>query len=465
VSSSQGNIELYTNSYLKVVGYRRTYLSTQVDDVHLKTMIYNLNVTYRSTPGDMQAHATWQQSLNSRLPPGSNYTMELAHNGDYDIENALLVTNWDSTCQPGGAVYPTYLPDPPLEFQKPLGSGVDNWPATPTNYTWSLDCALADPLANWFSISENRDNFMHLSHTFTHENLDNSTYNDTYKEISFNIAWMQQIGIWDAKYFSPNGLVPPAITGLQNGDAIQAWVDNNITYAVGDNSRPPLLNSQNEYWPFITMMSTNGYDGFPVIPRWPLPIYFNCDFPNCTLSEWINTSGGSGSFNDLLTFARQTGTGYLLRLHHDPFMFHQANLRQTDQPTSTIGSQTGQFSLLMTWVETVVQEFTRLVNWTVLTLKHDDLGDLFMARMTRDSCGYNLAYTLSADGTSIVEVTVTSHGNTCTVPIPITFPVNATTLSTGTWTEYVGNDPAVTWVTMQGEPVVFNLTIPIAIVG
>lgn len=57
-------------------------------------------------------------------------------------------------------------------------------------------------------------------------------------------------------------------------------------------------------------------------------IYYNCDFADCTLKEWIDTSGGSGDFDNLLRDARQTNVRYLLGLHPDPYMFHQANLRQ-----------------------------------------------------------------------------------------------------------------------------------------
>jgi hypothetical protein len=89
-------------------------------------------------------------------------------------------------------------------------------------------------------------------------------------------------------------------------------------------------------------------------------IYYNCDTPNCTLSEWINTSGGSGDFTTLLNDARATNVRHLLGLHQDAFMFHQANMRSSDMPSITVGSQTGKFSLLQIWIETVLQEFTRL---------------------------------------------------------------------------------------------------------
>ena len=47
-------------------------------------------------------------------------------------------------------------------------------------------------------------------------------------------------------------------------------------------------------------------------------IYYNCDTAACTLAEWINTSGGSGDFNNLLKNARETNTRYLLGLQPDP---------------------------------------------------------------------------------------------------------------------------------------------------
>jgi hypothetical protein len=55
-------------------------------------------------------------------------------------------------------------------------------------------------------------------------------------------------------------------------------------------------------------------------------------------------------------------------------MFHQANLRQTDVTPIAINGVTSKLSLIEMWVETVVQEFTRLVNWPIISLKHDDVS-------------------------------------------------------------------------------------------
>jgi hypothetical protein len=155
---------------------------------------------------------------------------------------------------------------------------------------------------------------------------------------------------------------------------------------------------------------------------------------------------------------------HLLGLHHDAFMFHQANMRASDMPTVTIGSQTGKFGLLQQWVETVLQEMTRLTTWPIITIKHDDAAVQFTNRMARDKCAPNLAYIYSADGKSITGVTVTATGNTCSVQIPVTFPGPATSSSTvGVTREKVGSDPLTIWIKLSGAPVTYTLTTPISV--
>jgi len=100
-----------------------------------------------------------------------------------------------------------------------------------------------DALKNWFATAANKNAFAHLSHTFTHEDQNNATYFDVSREIVWNQRWLSQVGLATADRFSPKGIVPPAITGLRNGDALRAWKDNGITNAVGDNTRPTLLNT------------------------------------------------------------------------------------------------------------------------------------------------------------------------------------------------------------------------------
>ena len=85
-------------------------------------------------------------------------------------------------------------------------------------------------------------------------------------------------------------------------------------------------------------------------------------------------------------------------------MFHQANMRTTNMDTVQVGDQTGQFSLIQIWVEAITQELGRLcvflfhpdsrnslfsvankgfrTSWPILSLKHDDIAQLFLDRMT-----------------------------------------------------------------------------------
>lgn len=209
--------------------------------MHLETELYSpAGTTFRIRTTDLETHRSWQSDINSRLPPGSNYFVEIGHNGNGDIDAATVMPSSESVCVPDYPVFFDTPPLPPLEFQKPLGTGTDLWPTEFTEYPWSLECAELDDIATWFM--NNPDVFAAVSHTFTHEVLNNATYHDASREISFNIAWLQQIGLWGGARFSPTGLIPPGITGLRNGDAIQAWMDNGIRYVVGDNTRPVLRN-------------------------------------------------------------------------------------------------------------------------------------------------------------------------------------------------------------------------------
>ncbi|PYI19710.1 hypothetical protein BO86DRAFT_397656 [Aspergillus japonicus CBS 114.51] len=442
-------------------GYRRVNLNTQIDDMFLETDIYYPNgTTFRITPDDLTGITNWVPTINAKMNAGSSYYVEVGHNGNGNIESAANTgdAGWDA-CN-GGAIEYDSPPDTPLEFQKPLGTGTNLWPSTPTTYDWTTTCTKLDALLNWWTTSSNLNSWGHISHTFTHEEQNNSTYSDVFKEISFNQAWLKQVGIDAAAHFTSNGIIPPAITGLHNGDALQAWWDNGITNCVGDNTRSVLLNSENAMWPLFTTVAANGFAGMQVNPRWATRIYYNCDTPACTVQEWIDTSAGSGDFSTLLATEETDTMRHLFGLYHDPYMFHQANLRNADVDPITINGVSAQYSIFQAWVETVVQEFVRLVDWPIVTLKHQDMSAGFLARFNRDKCGYALSYAIA--NKQITAVTVSATGNTCSEPVPVTFPV-APTSTQGFTTEQVGSDPLTVWVKLSGSPVTFTLSTPIAL--
>jgi hypothetical protein len=229
----------------------------------------------------------------------------------------------------------------------------------------------SDKLLGWWQ--ENKNEYAHISHTFTHLRQDNVTYFDASREITFNQAWLSHVGISSATAFASNGIIPAAITGLHNGDALQAWRDYGIANCVGDNSRPALRNQQNPMWPYFTSVSSDGFEGMQVNPRWPTRLYFDCDSPSCTVQQWVDRFSGNGSFNDLLAAEKESTMRHLFGLYHDSYMFHQANLRNADADIITVGDHTGQYSIFQAWVNTMVQELVRLMTWPIVTTTHEQV--------------------------------------------------------------------------------------------
>ncbi|KAH8686270.1 hypothetical protein BGZ61DRAFT_533827 [Ilyonectria robusta] len=447
------------------LGKRKTHLSCQIDDVQIATELYYPTGLddFKIQIADLEAHVTWQNSIVSRMPSGSVFWLELAHNGNGDIITSTL-KDQSGTCDPEDAVYYDSPNATALEFQKELGTGTDLWPTGYETYSWSKACSGMDSFSSWFTKTDNLNQFAHLSHTFSHMSLNNATYHDTSREIKFNQAWMKQLGIDQATLFSAHGLVPPAITGLHNGDAIKAWMDNGIVNVVGDNTRPLLRNPNNPYWPLTSTVAANGYDGLTIVPRFSTAIYFNCHTMECTLNEWIATSAGKGTYFDLLASSKASTIRNLLALQSDPYMFHQANMHQTTVSSITIGTQSGQMSLVMSWTETMVQEMMRLTNWPMQSLKHDDIAQYFLDRQALDNCNPKLSYSFSGDGTKLKAVTVTADGNSCSVPVPVTIPSGSVSASGGSIkSDVVGSEPPIQWVTLSGSPVTLSLSSPISI--
>ncbi|KAK2629472.1 hypothetical protein QTJ16_000292 [Diplocarpon rosae] len=459
------------------VGFRRVYFSTQVDDMFLSSDLYFPNNTeYRIGTADLDDHVKWTKDINSRLPNGSLYFIEVGHNGNGNIQ-AAVVNDTTEICQPDEAIAWDEN-STALEFQKPLGTGTNLWPPTPETYVWSVACTKLDALNVWWTNPANRDVFSHVSHTFSHLSLNNATYEDVYKEVTFNQAWLKQTGLTEAKRFSSKGLIPPAITGMHNGDALRAFSDAGLSNTIGDNTRPVLMNPDHVHWPLITTVEGNGFAGFQITPRWGTTIYYNCDLPECTVNEWIQTSAGVGDIYDLLADAKIVNSNHLLRLRHDPFMFHQANMRSADANETVVNGVSAKWSLLQMWTETVTQELARLVSWPLITLKQDDIADSFADRMALDKCVRKLQWIYSGSNTTssgsnttmsganstkaITGVTVSTANNTCSSEVPLTLP-GPVVSTKGARSEQLGSDPLTLWVTLAGSPVTFTLSTPIPV--
>lgn len=446
-------------------GYRRVYFQQQVDDVYLSTMPSataegNDFSRTRIVPADLDAHAYWSIDLLNRMNKGSTYQLELGFNGN---GNAQAAYDNDTTakCEPPIARNdPGYLGG--LEFQKALGTGTNQWP-NGSYYGWTQTCLKKDNLGSYFATAAKMNAFSWVSHTFSHENLDNSTYSDTLLEMQYNQYFASTMGINKAKSWSPKGLIPPAITGLHNGDALHAMSVAGLTNLVGDNSRPVLRNPTNLHWPLITSVASNGFAGMQVTPRWPTYIFFDASDIAEDVQEWQWLVGGtSTTIYDLLWNEGVTNTNYLLSLYQDPYMFHQINLRQSDLSPVTVNGVTAKLSLLQMWTETVVQKFTSLVNWPMLSLSHDKMATAFANRMARDQCSVNYKnfYTKG----KLAGVTVSPNAQ-CPTYVPVTLPGPVTSTQFVIKTEQIGNDPYTYWIDFSywTVPVVLTLKTPISL--
>jgi len=144
-------------------------------------------------------------------------------------------------------------------------------------------------------------------------------------------------------------------------------------------------------------------------------------------------------------------------------MFHQANLRVTDVSPVTINGVTQSWSLLQMWVETIVTEFTSLTMWPLLSLKEDDIFQIFVDRVTRDGCNAKIRLIYASDKKSITGFEVSSSTNSCPVPVPVSVPGGIAGLGSGDTTEQIGSDPLTIWVSLTGTVKSYSLSSPISV--
>ncbi|KAJ3205308.1 hypothetical protein HDU67_008926, partial [Dinochytrium kinnereticum] len=432
-------------------GFRRIYATAQIDDFFLKTDGLNENgafVKYRTSTADMGGIISWQRSFATRLPPGSNFKLELAFNGNGVMEFiSARFPNYYINIDPD-------LTDAPLDWVKPPGTGMTVWPVNPFR-DWLPTALNTDPLFRYFANSTRVNQFFWCSHTFTHQLLNNNSYSDTVNEIQFNnqFASSRYLNIPSSAY-SPNSMVTTGISGLFNVDAMRGLVDNGVRAAVGDSSRPRTMNSENPFWwPMITNVERNGFDGFVVVPRQALNVYFN------TTNTWYNTV----LFNEIyFTILKQIPRPYtaeeIMQAESDRIsrlLFHQANLRNADLPLTLIpGTQTtARLGLTQLWCENVFLAYRRLANWPVISLKQDELTARFLERMEYETAGVVVSY----DGVRVGSQTRVSWLRVLSVKgcrAPVSVPAGTLTrnvVGSGLTFERRGNDPLTIWVNLTAN--------------
>ncbi|KAJ3012907.1 UNVERIFIED_CONTAM: hypothetical protein HDU68_000966, partial [Siphonaria sp. JEL0065] len=470
-------------------GIRRLYFTPQIDDVFLTTDGNDENgkaVGYRASVADIQGLIAWMPSINSRLPAGSNIVIEMAFNGLYLISTLSMLltsifagngvlerfansTDWYIDIDPD-------LTDTNLDWIKPLGTGQSLWPnLSKVNSSWAASVLATDPLYNMFSapgaLTTVTNKFFWVSHTFTHEIFNNNTYSDVTNEITFNfnLASKKYWGLDGQPFWSNNSIVTPGISGIFNGDALKALSDFGIKGCVGDSSRNKTVDANRPlWWPLTTTVANNNFAGFTVIPRQSLAIYFNATNANYNAQLYNNIYGTKKTFADVLVAEVDRNMRTLAFLSWNPAMFHQANLRNADLPTVTVGSGTGKFGLMQQWVEAVFGTWATIANWPVISLKQDDLTQKFINCQAYETAGVNVVQLVSVTQSGVI---VTGFNVTAskTVVAPVTLPPsiglkNITALPAGATTEQIGIDSLTIWIPLKAGAVPVSIVFGTPIV-
>jgi len=455
------------SNYGMIDGYRRLLFEIQVDDYFTDNCFQKKDSDscegkrepagsphYRTSVQDMQNLAQWQKDVSGRLPKGSNIRAELAINGINILTESQhkifrVFTNWD-------------VPETTYAYKKAPGDPETNrWPET-IDDDWDDEVLQReDALYAHFKKHENQDNFFWLTHTFTHLKLDAASYRDSDLEMKANIKMTKEpyLGMYDRDCYSKHSIVTPEISGLHNGDNLKALKENEVYYAVGDTSRTD-LSPGNFYFPFISNMTTSNFDGFVVFPRQPPQVYWDCSTIEENMIEYKQRYPDrvTVTWEQHLDEEADLHVKNFLKMRHDPYMFHEGNLRNADYPVVTIGTATGNFGMMQQWVERMVVEFNKYFNWPVISIKMDDLAATYIDRISRASCQPEYTMVID-DATGIIsEVKVQSKEDVkldivgdykAKCRAPLLAMRNVEFNKKGVEVEQIGDEPPTAWIVLD----------------
>lgn len=304
------------------------------------------------------------------------------------------------------------------DYIKPKGSGICRWPHFPYDVSW-LEVELSkNDLFNYIKNKEKNKNFYWSSHGFTHQNLNLATSSDVKNQVDTNVKMAVRLGIYESS-FSKRTIITPDSSGLHNVDAIETFFNSSITSATGNINRPDISNDEfyekNAYIPWRTTVESSNIDDFPVIPRIPTMIFGQCSTPLENTIQYNRIFEGTGieaSFDEILERDSQQALLYLLQLRHNPFQFHQSNLRNADLP--------GKKSLVELWTEKLIDKYNNYVKWPIVSAKVDDIHSSFLERESFEKC--DLEQKLVYNNTHIVAISLKSKKE-CKVPIALPYGV------------------------------------------
>ncbi|ORX75258.1 hypothetical protein BCR32DRAFT_329886 [Anaeromyces robustus] len=432
-------------NYGLINGFRRIYFDIQVDDYFADNKFnYTEGIHYRTSVDDMKNISNWQKDILKRMPNGSDFKLELAMNGLHVLTNAhhkeFVAADW--------TVY-----DVGQDYVKPLTEvGSNRWQGN-EDTEWDPMALKEDPLYAYFAENpQAQDDFYWLTHTFSHQNLNFASLHDADMEIGLNVKMADEpyLGMYKRDCFSQHSIVTPEISGLHNGHVLQVFEKYGIKYAVGDTSRKDLT-QENYHLPFISTMETSNYEGFIVIPRQPPQIYWDCSTKDEILAYYQQFYGNTIEWTTHLKNEAELHVKNLLKLRHDPYMFHEGNLRNVDMPEIEMEGVTGRFGLLQQWVERILAEYNKYLDWPLISIKMDNLAETYLRRLKQKQCQPQYTMIIDEKSLKISEIKVSSTSGECRVPL---FAIRDAEFDTnGITVEKIGNDPPTAWIDINsGAP-------------
>jgi hypothetical protein len=214
------------------------------------------------------------------------------------------------------------------------------------------------------------DAFAYVTHTWNHADLTTISYADALDEFSRNDQFLRAMNL---PVYATSSAVTPNVSGLDNASAMQAMFDAGIRQVVSNTS----VAGQKNPSPNAGMYNAS-VPGVLEIPRIPTELYVNSSLPD----EWIAQyralrADQTATYGSILATESDALVRRLLRGENDPWMFHQANIRD-------IG---GGHSLLSDLLDAIFDKYAAVSTFPVLSPTMDQLAVEVAARMKLNASG------------------------------------------------------------------------------
>jgi hypothetical protein len=235
--------------------------------------------------------------------------------------------------------------------------------------------------------------FAYINHTWDHQDMTSMDYATAYNEFTQNDQRVMQLGLMP---YNPASAVTPDVSGLANPNMLSAAAAAGIKYLVSDTSQPGQNNPKyNEGY------AATSQPGILVIPRRPTDLYYSVSTPAQWVNEYNARKSATADYAGIIDHVSSTLAGYMVRGENDPWMFHQADLRDYG----------GGHSLLSDLLDAAFDKYAALMTVPVYSPTMDELGQRVAARDSYDGAGASA--TIAASG----SVTIHVANNATTVPV------------------------------------------------